>query len=160
MTRLRILIEQYKPLRASKRTRSIQGSAELQEHAIRKNRLIACTIAQGPQIENIFSNTCTPSKDTWSPNLETGSFPSAATERAMEASSFSFYPSTMLLLCWWKVQMTKLVADLLLCEGGLQASLSSASSLGGFLSALECCSDQAFETGIDKQTSASWRGKK
>ena len=51
-------------------TRFMQGSAELQEHTIRKNRLIACTIVHGLQIENIFTNTRRPCKDTWSPRSQ------------------------------------------------------------------------------------------
>ena len=35
-------------------------------HTIRRNRLITCTIAHGPQTENVFTNTCRPSEDTWS----------------------------------------------------------------------------------------------
>ena len=36
----------------------------------RRNRLIACTIDHGSQIENTFTNTCRPSKDTWSPRSQ------------------------------------------------------------------------------------------
>ena len=63
----------------------------------------------------------------WRGIVTGGAFPFAATEKAMEATFFSFYPSIMPLLCCSNVEMTELVAHLLLCEGGFQVSPLSAS---------------------------------